>query len=244
MVGSKFAKKGKTFNLIRQASQLKRKAVSAHAMNDYQLVITLFIIFILIGLLSPILSVFVILSKRRSKKLLLISSCYLIVLFLFIYSPMELYNRVTGTLLVFTLFPAYCIIWGSIFKFNFHKLLKIPTIILTAIPILLIVFGTIFNMAMLMMVVIVINDEINLKSRVYLENKYFIEESNWGWVSTGGKEFRTYKNVIPKVLKYEIDKWNENTMNYGSPTIDTTNWKQTNTIRIIDGDVIHTIELK
>jgi predicted membrane protein len=208
--------------------------------------IAIYFITIGIGFFSPFLSLVVIGHLQETKKLFIISLSYLIVALVFIYSPLELYSRIYNALLPYTLLLVYGIIWGCLFKLKFKKYFKIVTIVFASIPLII---GLILSIVSLIvpLVIIGISADIRLDKSITLDNQYFIEESTWGWVSSSGKEYRVYRQIIPGLLKYKNDAWRENDMYFDALSIelDTTKWVETRSVSIHDKNkVLHTFNIQ
>ncbi len=208
--------------------------------------IAIYFITIGIGFISPFISLVVIGHLQETRKLFIISLSYLMVALVFINSPLELYSRVYNALLSYTLLLVYGVIWGCLFKLKIKKYFKIITIVFASIPLII---GLILSIVSLLvpLTLIGISDDIRVDNSITLDNQYFIEESAWGWVASSGKEYRFYRQLIPGLLKYKVDAWRENDMNYDALSIelDTTKWGETRSVSIHDKDkVLHTFDIQ
>lgn len=209
------------------------------------MVITLYIVTICIGFLSPFLAILVIGHIQETQKLFWITLSYLIGTLLFIYSPFELYNRIAEYLLFDTLLLVYGVFWGCLYQRQFNKYFKTIVLLLTSIPLVAGVLVAILSL-IIPLTVIGISDEIKLDNKVTLDNKYFVEENNWGWVASSGKEYRLYRHIIPGILKFKIDEWRENDMYFNAMSIDldTSDWELDQSINIVDGErVLYTFNV-
>lgn len=127
-----------------------------------------------------------------------------------------------------------------------HGILKVLLFVVLVLPILGAIAIAVYNLSMPLIGIVLINDSINIHQRVELEDSYLIEESDWGWVSSSGKEYRLYKVILPYLLKFQIDNWKESDYKFNSYTtrIDTTEWGSNRVIRIIDGEkLLHEFSL-
>ena len=182
---------------------------------------------------------------QQGKKLFWVTLTYLVVTLLFIYSPFELYYRIAQHLLFETLLLVYGIFWGCLYLFQFNKYLKIFVLLITSLPLIAGVLSSILSL-IIPLTIIGITDDIRLDNKVTLDNKYFIEENNWGWVASSGKEYRLYRHIIPGYLKFKIDEWRENDMylDVNSLDLNISDWNQNQLVYIVDGDrVLYTFKI-
>ena len=206
----------------------------------------LFYAVIIIAFASPILAFFVAKKIRGKLNLMIKLGIYFIGAVLLILSPLEIYSRVLNLLLFISVYVIYCMLWALIPRIINYRILTVILSTALALPILSVIAIAAFNLPMPLIAIVLINDSINIHQRVQLENSYLIEDSNWGWVSSSGKEYRLYKVIIPYLLKYQIDGWKESDYKFNPHTIriDTTEWKSNRVVRIIDkGKVLHEFSL-
>lgn len=210
------------------------------------MVLILFYAIVIIAFACPILAFFGAMKVKDKFSLTIKFGLYFLGAVLLLLSPIEIYSRVLNLLLFVSLYIVYCILWALIPKVINHGILKVLLFVVLVLPILGAIAIAVYNLSMPLIGIVLINDSINIHQRVELEDSYLIEESDWGWVSSSGKEYRLYKVILPYLLKFQIDNWKESDYKFNSYTtrIDTTEWGSNRVIRIIDGEkLLHEFSL-
>lgn len=182
---------------------------------------------------------------KRNDKLLICTATLSIILLSFILSPLEIYDRRVNFSLIIILYISYCIIWGlsikmldndSVDSSIYYTFLISPIIFVTFFCLLSFIFPILF---------IIYDSSTTLTQKIDLNKSYTIENYHTGTISSNSyREVRFYKIIIPKILKYKYDQFRFNEFEYGTLTIDTTEWITNRKVTLLGKNrVLHTFNM-